>query len=214
MRYSIPAIAQHPLQGLEMQERSLVQVIQQLGRGFDQGLQSRVLAVQHTQGLVCSAAWNPVQQIEMLFKVVHQPRTMASAILGAAQRVDFQRHVFEAKPLPQACGHDDLLGVDIRPREAQGFHTNLMKLAVASLLRALVAEHRPHVPQTLRRVVQQIVLQHARTQEAVPSGRSVRLSPLRASVKVYISFSTMSVTSPMARLNSPVCSTMGMRMHL
>ncbi|CSI37096.1 Uncharacterised protein [Vibrio cholerae] len=39
-----------------------------------------------------------------------------------------------------------------------------------------------------------------RTQPAVPSGRSVKLSPLRSS-KVYISFSTTSVTSPMARLN-------------
>ena len=52
----------------------------------------------------------------------------------------------------------------------------------------------------------------ARTQEAVPSGRSVRFSPLSASSKEYISFSTMSVTSPMARLNSGVCSSSGMRM--
>ena len=50
----------------------------------------------------------------------------------------------------------------------------------------------------------------ARTQPAVPSGRRVRLSPLR-SVKVYISFSTMSVTSPMDRAKSSVRSTMGSR---
>jgi hypothetical protein len=51
----------------------------------------------------------------------------------------------------------------------------------------------------------------ARTQDAVPSGRRVRLSPFSASSKEYISFSTMSVTSPMARANSGVGSTMGMR---
>jgi hypothetical protein len=51
----------------------------------------------------------------------------------------------------------------------------------------------------------------ARTQPAVPSGRSVSGSPLRLSMKEYISFSTMSVTSPMARLNSGVGSTIGRR---
>ncbi len=54
------------------------------------------------------------------------------------------------------------------------------------------------------------LLMAARTQLAVASGRRLRLSPLR-SVKVYISFSTMSVTSPMERLNSSVRSTMGTR---
>jgi hypothetical protein len=50
----------------------------------------------------------------------------------------------------------------------------------------------------------------ARTQLAVPSGRRLRLSPL-LSGKLYISFSTMSVTSPMERLKSSVTSTRGVR---
>ncbi len=50
----------------------------------------------------------------------------------------------------------------------------------------------------------------ARTMPAVTSGRSVRLSP-PLSLKVYISFSTMSVNSPMERLKSSVCSTTGTR---
>ena len=50
----------------------------------------------------------------------------------------------------------------------------------------------------------------ARTMPAVASGRSVRLSP-PMSWKVYISFSTMSVYSPIERLNSSVCSTIGTR---
>ena len=50
----------------------------------------------------------------------------------------------------------------------------------------------------------------ARTTLAVFSGRSDRLSPLR-SAKVYISFSTMSVTSPIERLNSSVRSSSGVR---
>ncbi len=46
--------------------------------------------------------------------------------------------------------------------------------------------------------------------EAVASGRSVRLSPPRSS-KVYISFSTMSVPSPIPRTNSSVRSKSGVR---
>ncbi len=52
----------------------------------------------------------------------------------------------------------------------------------------------------------------ARTTAAVFSGRSVRFSPFNASTKLYISFSTMSVTSPMPRVKSCVCSTIGVRM--
>ena len=53
----------------------------------------------------------------------------------------------------------------------------------------------------------------ARTTPAVFSGRRVRSSPFSTSVKEYISFSTMSVTSPMPRTNSRVCSTIGVRMR-
>ena len=51
---------------------------------------------------------------------------------------------------------------------------------------------------------------HARTIPAVASGRNVIDIPLRSS-KVYISFSTMSVTSPIERLNNSVRSTTGTR---
>src|ERR1043165_970164 len=51
----------------------------------------------------------------------------------------------------------------------------------------------------------------ARTMPAVASGRSARSSFERRSSKLYISFSTMSVASPMPRTNSGVCSTIGTR---
>ena len=49
----------------------------------------------------------------------------------------------------------------------------------------------------------------ARTQPAVPSGRKVNCSSL--SQNVYISFETTSVTSPIARANNGVLSTIGIR---
>ena len=51
----------------------------------------------------------------------------------------------------------------------------------------------------------------ARTTPAVASGRSVSGSPFMLSTKEYISFSTMSVTSPRPRTNSGVGSTIGVR---
>jgi len=54
------------------------------------------------------------------------------------------------------------------------------------------------------------LVMQARTMPAVASGRSVSESPPRSS-KVYISFSTMSVSSPIERLNSSVRSSSGRR---
>ena len=51
---------------------------------------------------------------------------------------------------------------------------------------------------------------YARTTEAVPSGLRERLLPALSS-KVYISLSTMSVDSPMLRVNTSVCSMTGGR---
>ena len=48
-----------------------------------------------------------------------------------------------------------------------------------------------------------------RTMPAVISGRSVKASPFIESFQEYISFSTMSVASPIPRTNRPVGSTMG-----
>ena len=59
-----------------------------------------------------------------------------------------------------------------------------------------------HIPERAR--------SEARTTPAVASGRSVTLSPSRSS-NVYISFETMSVSSPIERLKSSVRSSTGRR---
>jgi hypothetical protein len=51
----------------------------------------------------------------------------------------------------------------------------------------------------------------ARTTPAVFSGRRLSRSPFMESTKEYISFSTMSVTSPSPLTNSAVGSTIGVR---
>ena len=106
----------------------------------------------------------------------------------------------------------DVLGIDVRAGEAERLDADLVKLPVASLLRSLVAEHRARVVQALRPAVEQIVLERG----AHAGGRAFRAQrqalAVERSTKVYISFSTMSVTSPIERTNSSVCSTIGMRM--
>ncbi len=108
--------------------------------------------------------------------------------------------------------HHDLLGVDVGPGKAQRLDVELVKLAVAALLRALVAEHRARGPHALRPLVGQIVLDR-RAHDAGGGLRAQRQAvAVERSSKVYISFSTTSVTSPIARTNSGVDSTIGMRM--
>ena len=54
--------------------------------------------------------------------------------------------------------HRDLLGVDVRAGEAERLDVELMELAIAALLRTLVAEHRSRRPHAKRPLVCQVVL--------------------------------------------------------
>ncbi len=68
---------------------------------------------------------------------------MRAALVGVADRVDLEPDaVGEAELAPQPREHHDLLGVDVGPGEAERLDVELVELAVAALLRALVAEHR------------------------------------------------------------------------
>jgi len=85
-------------------------------------------------------------------------------------------------------------------RESQRLDTDLMKLPVGPSA-AAHAGTSASAPQLQACAAQQAVGDAARTTPAVASGRKVRLSP-PISVNVYISRSTMSVSSPMPRRNS------------
>src|SRR4029078_1151486 len=72
--------------------------------------------------------------------------------------VELQADAGEAEPAPQPSAHDDVLGVHVGPGVAESLDAVLVELAVAAFLGPLVAIHRPRVPQALRTVVQQAVL--------------------------------------------------------
>jgi hypothetical protein len=84
---------------------------------------------------------------------------VGAALVGLAQAVEFQPPVAEAQRGPQVHGQQDQLGVDLGP-PAQRLGADLVELAIAAALRALVPEHRAHVVQALAAVVQQVVLDH------------------------------------------------------
>ena len=94
----------------------------------------------------------------MLLKVGDQLGAVRSTSRAVAERVDLEADASEAEPLPESARHHDHLDVDVWAGVAQRLHTDLMELAVAALLRALVAEHGPHVPKPARAVVEQTVL--------------------------------------------------------
>ena len=133
---------------------------------------------------------------------------------GVADRVDLAASM-PARPsaLPQPREHDDLLGVDVRAREAQRLDVELVELRDSGPSADARGGTSGRCPHALRPVVESGCARAPRARcRAVASGRSVSDSPFSLSSNVYISFSTMSVTSPMPRTKSAVVSTIGMRM--
>ena len=94
-------------------------------------------------------------------KIRNQLGTVALPRFGIAQCIQLQRRR-NAQHAPQIRAHHDQLGIDIWARKSQRLDPHLVKLSIASFLRALVTEHRAGVPQAFTAVVQHIVL-HDRT---------------------------------------------------
>jgi hypothetical protein len=139
---------------------------------------------------------------------------MLGTLIELPKRIQLQLDILQPEVIPKPGAHQDEFGINIGTGETERLDTNLVELAITTFLRPLVAEHLPHVVEALRMLRSQLVL----NQGAHATGRAFRTqvsnSPFRLSVKEYISFSTMSVTSPMARLNRGVGSTIGKRIGL
>ena len=129
----------------------------------------------------------------------------------AADRVDEGLRVPDAEPGEEGRGHLDDLRVDGRVLLVEDLDVDLVKLAVAALLGLVVAEHRPDEIEAERLGLRSSRCSTiARTTEGVYSGRRVIDRP-PLSTKVYISFVTTSVVSPVPLLKSSVGSMTGAR---
>jgi hypothetical protein len=88
----------------------------------------------------------------------YQFGTVPRPLVRLPEGIQVQRDAFEPEIVPQTGAHQYLLGIDVRPAQAEGFDADLVKLPVAPLLRPLVAEHRPEIVQPLCLLRRQVVL--------------------------------------------------------
>ena len=131
----------------------------QLWRIGQQCLGVLIFAVEHAQRIGFQTALAVfVQLVFALAQISYQGIAVIGTRCVGAQSVQLQgNRIGQTQLLPQTRGHQDHFGVDICARDAKGFHTNLVKLAVTAFLWLFISEHRAGVPQTLSRVVQQTI---------------------------------------------------------
>ncbi len=121
-----------------------------------------------------------IERVGMPLEVLDQCLAMRAALVGIADRIDRERDTVEPERTPEPRQHDDLLGVDIRAREAERLDVELMELPIATLLRALVPEHRTAGPCAQRPLVEDAVLDR----RAHDAGR--RFRPQRQALAVQL----------------------------
>ena len=94
----------------------------------------------------------------MRLQVGHQRLPVLAPRRAVAQRVELQLNgVGQAQLAPQAGTEQNVLGVHVRAGDPKRLHADLVKLALAALLRPLVAKHRAGVPQSLGYVQQALL---------------------------------------------------------
>ena len=137
--------------------RLFVKIIAERRRVVEQRLNVRVFGVQHPQRVGIHPAFTVfIQFIGKLLQVCHQRVAVVGARFQRTDGVQLQADVFgDAQLTPPARGQHNQLRVDVRALQAKHFGADLVELAVATFLRALVTEHWPDVPQTLFLIVQQ-----------------------------------------------------------
>ncbi|EWS63466.1 hypothetical protein Y695_03301 [Hydrogenophaga sp. T4] len=146
-------------QAVEVVQRLWPQVVHQARRSVDERLHRRVLGVQDAQRVAVQTAPRVfIELVSMTFQVGDQRLAVRLTLGRLAQAVDFQLDAFQPQFGPEVAGEHDQFGVHIGTDEAQRLGAELVKLAVTAALRALMAEHRPHVIQALATVVQQRML--------------------------------------------------------
>ncbi len=117
-------------------------------------LTARHFAIQNPQRVVGVASLTVcAEDIESLLQEFDKCLTVARTTLRTAERVDLQGDVRDFCRGKIMAEHGQNLGVDLRIINAYHFRADLVKLAIAAFLRALVPEHRPDVIKLRYRVL-------------------------------------------------------------
>ena len=87
-----------------------------------------------------------VERIGVLLEVRDQRGAVRAALVGLAEAVELEANVARRRRgrgrCQQRAAHQDLLGIDVGAGVAERLDVDLVELAIAALLRPLVAEHR------------------------------------------------------------------------
>ncbi len=89
--------------------------------------------------------------------MLDQGGAVRRALGRLAQGIQFKAHVLQTQQLPEAAQHDDEFRVHVGTGKAQRFDVDLVELAVATPLRALVTEDGTDGVDALRAIVEQVV---------------------------------------------------------
>ncbi len=153
---------------------------------LDLGLHLGALVVEHPQGVDLDARPGGLVEVEPAQEVLEGGAVGGAALL-ASEGVQQQPHPRQPECLVTRPGDRDGLGVDRGVLGADGLHVELLELAVAARLRALVAERRAGRPELHRElaVVQAVLQRRAhhpggelgpqRDRAAAPVGEGVHL---------------------------------------
>ena len=155
----VNAQSAHPaLEAAQKLERLLPEVVKQTRCVVHHLLHVRILGVQNAQRIGVQAALSLlVENIHVPLKVGDQRLAVLDALFEQPKAVQFKPGA-DAELRPESGKHPKHVDIDIRPGKSEGFAPKLIELAIAASLRALVPEHRSEIPQSLRGVVREIVL--------------------------------------------------------
>ncbi len=85
------------------------------------------------------------EMLKLAFKGSNQLVAIGRAAGRATETVDLQRDIRNLRFGKEVAEHRQNLGIDLRVGNADRFGADLVKLAIASFLRALIAEHRAEI---------------------------------------------------------------------
>ena len=145
---------------IEMLARGIAQIVQQQRCACSGLLDLRPLVVENAQRVDLCPLARGLIQVEAEQELL-QRLPIAGPGLVVAERGDLQPESRQTQPPIPLVGDRDPLGIERRIVHADGLHPDLLQLAIATLLRLLVAEERPGVAELDRELSPvQTVLDH------------------------------------------------------
>ena len=152
-------VLEHRLHAVEVLERRFAEVVEEPRASGDESLQGRVLRVEHAQGVRDEPPARILVEVGLVpLEVGNQGSAVRAPLVRAAPSELRWSRMPSSPRSPHNRAHMRISSASTSgPGTPSASDVDLMELAIASLLWALVAIHRPHAPDPLRTRVEQRV---------------------------------------------------------